>query len=155
MEKQSNRKKQNEVIEMNQITLTGNLGRDPEMSYTPAGKAVTKFSVATSRRYNNAAGEKMEHVDWFNVSAWGTLAETCNSFLVKGNKVLIVGRVELHQWDGQDGPRAAMEVTANSMEFLTPKGSGGDYNADKPVEPADVADAQDGDSSDPPDDLPF
>ena len=124
---------------MNQLTIIGNIGRDPEMQITPAGKSVTKFSVAVSRRYTNADGQNMEHTDWLNVIGWGPLAETAQEFLVKGNKVLVIGRVELHQWDGQDGRRASMELTANSMEFLTPKASGGDYNADRVVESADVS----------------
>ena len=71
---------------MNKITVIGNLGRDPEMRYTPSGQTVTSFSVASSRRYTTN-GEQREETEWFNVSAWGRLAETCNQYLTKGQQV--------------------------------------------------------------------
>ena len=148
-------------MKMNQITLIGNVGRDPEMSYTASGQSITKFSLAVSRRYTKAGGVKMEHVDWFNVSAWGKTGEIANEYLVKGAKVAITGRVELNQWDGQDGQRrASMEVTVSSLELLgrKPSGDGGYDNADRPVEvPGDTGDV--GEASEPVgagvEDLPF
>ena len=124
---------------MNNLTILGHLGRDPEMTYTANGAAVTKFSMAVSRKYTNAGGDRMEHTDWFQVSAWNKLAEVANQYLTKGSPVLVIGRVELDEWDGQDGQhRAALAVTANQLELLGGKRSDGDYNADKVVSSADA-----------------
>ena len=112
------------------VIIVGNLGRDPEMRYTPSGKPVTSFSVATNWQYTNNAGETIKETIWFRVSAWGKQAETCNQYLKKGNKVLIEGRLTADPatggpriWTAQDGqPRASFEVTANTVRFLTPRG---------------------------------
>ncbi len=73
---------------MNKIIVIGNLGRDPEMRYTPNGQGVTSFSVASSRRYTTSAGEQREETEWFNCSAFGRLADTCNQYLTKGKQVV-------------------------------------------------------------------
>ena len=73
---------------MNKIIVIGNLGRDPEMRYTPNGQSVTSFSIASNRRYSTASGEQREETEWFNVSAWGRLGETCNQYLAKGAKCM-------------------------------------------------------------------
>lgn len=109
------------------IILAGNLGRDPEMRYTPTGQAVTSFSVATNRQWTNNNGETIKETVWFRISAWGKLAETCNQFLRKGSKVLVEGRLTADSttggprvWTGQDGqPRASFEVSAQTVRFLT------------------------------------
>src|SRR3972149_11971043 len=75
------------------IIIVGNLGKDPEMRYTPSGQAVTSFSVATSRQYTGQNGQKVKETIWFRVSAWGKQAETCNQYLRKGSKVLVEGRL--------------------------------------------------------------
>jgi len=75
------------------ITIVGNLGRDPEMRYTPSGQAVTNFSVASNRQYTNSNGEKIKETVWFRVSAWGRQAETVNQFLKTGSQVLVDGRM--------------------------------------------------------------
>ena len=69
---------------MNKIIVIGNLGRDPEMRYTPNGQGVTSFSVASSRKYTTSSGEQREETEWFNCSAFGKLADTCNQYLTKG-----------------------------------------------------------------------
>ena len=79
---------------MHKITIIGHLGRDPEMKYTPDGQAVTTFSVAFSRKYKTAEGEPREETEWFNVSAWGKLAEVCNEYLTKGKQVYVEGRLK-------------------------------------------------------------
>jgi len=112
------------------ILLVGNLGRDPEMRYTPSGQAVTSFSVATNRQYTNNSGETVKETVWFRVSAWGKQAEICNQYLKKGSKVLVEGRLNPDMstggpriWTGQDGqPRASFEVTPQTVRFLTPRG---------------------------------
>ena len=115
------------------IIIVGNVGRDPEMRYTPSGQAVTSFSVATSRQYNNQAGQLVKETIWFRVSAWGKQAESVSQYLKKGNKVLVEGRLNPDPTTGgprtfqrQDGTTGtSYEVTAQTVRFLTPKGEGG------------------------------
>ena len=78
---------------MNKIILIGNLGRDPEPRYSPSGQMVTSFTVATNYRYKTASGEQREETEWFNCSAFGKLAETCNQYLSKGQQVYLEGRL--------------------------------------------------------------
>lgn len=110
---------------LNKIMLIGNLGRNPELSYTPSGKAVTKFSVAVSRRMNDReTGERREETTWFNIVAWERLAETMNQYLHKGDKVYIEGRMTSHKYTNKDGVEVtAWDVTATDMQMLTPKGA--------------------------------
>jgi single-strand DNA-binding protein len=107
------------MASLNKIMLIGNLGSDPEMRYTPNGKAVTSFRMATSRRYTTSAGESREETEWFRVSVWGKQAESCNQFLSKGKRVYIEGRLHSRNWEGQDGQmRTSLEVSANRVIFL-------------------------------------
>ena len=104
---------------MNKISVIGHLGRDPEMRYTPNGQAVTSFSVASSRRYTTSGGEQREETEWFNVSAWGKLGETCNQYLTKGRRVYVEGRLKSSTWTGNDGEtRFRNEITANQILML-------------------------------------
>jgi len=118
---------------MNKIMLIGNLGKDPDMSYSDGGMAITKFSLAVSRRAGKSkSGEKTEPVtDWFNITAFGNQAEICNTYLRKGNKVFIEGRLQPRPYTTQDGRQGvSLDVVLNEMEMLTPKdkqqGSGTD-----------------------------
>ena len=119
------------------LTIAGNLGRDPEMRYTPSGQAVTNFSVATNRQYTNSNGERVKETVWVRVSAWGRQAETCNQYLRSGSKVLIEGRLTPDRdtggprvWAGQDGqPRASYEMTADRVVFMDSRGDS-DYGGD-------------------------
>ena len=124
------------------IIIVGNLGRDPEMRYTPSGQAVTNFSVATNRQYTASNGESVKETTWFRISAWGRLAETTNQFLRKGSRVLVEGRLTPDQasggpriWTRQDGSSAASyEVTANIVRFLSTRAEdeSGYYDAGEP-----------------------
>jgi single-strand DNA-binding protein len=119
---------------LNKIMLIGNLGRDPEMNYTPSGVAVTKFSLAVTRVTKTSTGEKQNETEWFNIVAWRQLAETCSTYLHKGSKVYIEGRLTQRKYTDREGAqRTSVEVTANEMEMLTPKsaqgGSGSDFLA--------------------------
>lgn len=110
---------------MNKIMLIGRLGKDPEMNYTPNGVAVTKFSLAVNRYTKSSTGERQEETDWFNIVAWNKLAETCNTYLRKGTKVFIDGRLTQRKYTDKNGvERTAIEVTLNEMEMLTPKSQG-------------------------------
>jgi len=107
---------------LNKIMLIGNLGKDPEMNYTPSGTAVTKFSLAVSRYRKSSTGERQEETEWFNIVAWDKLAETCNQYLHKGSKVYIEGRVQQRKYTDKNGiERYAFDVVVNDMEMLTPK----------------------------------
>jgi single-strand DNA-binding protein len=114
------------------IILIGNLGRDPEMRYTPSGQAVTSFSVASNRSYTDNNGQKVDETIWFRVTAWGKQAEICNQYLHKGSKVLVEGRLTPDKnggpriWTKNDGTAgASFEVTAGTVRFLSSRGEGG------------------------------
>lgn len=122
------------------IIIVGNLGRDPEMRYTPSGQAVTNFNVATNRQYTGSDGNQVKETIWFRVSTWGKQAETCNQYLRKGSKVLIEGRLTPDAstggprlWQRQDGSTAASyEVSANTVRFLSSRGEDeGSYPANE------------------------
>ncbi len=107
------------MASLSKVILVGNLGSDPEMRYTPNGKAVTSFRMATNRRYTTPDGEGREETDWFRVSVWGKQAEQCNQFLSKGRQVYVEGRLHARNWEGQDGQmRTSLEVTAERVLFL-------------------------------------
>ncbi len=86
---------------MNKIIVIGHLGRDPEMRYLPSGQGVSNFSVATSRKYTTSSGEQREETEWFNCSAFGRLAETCNQYLTKGKQVYVEGRLSSRTYQTQ------------------------------------------------------
>jgi single-strand DNA-binding protein len=112
------------MVSVNKIIIIGNLGGEPEMRFTPSGKPVTSFSVATSRRFNTAEGEPKEETEWFTVVTWGKLAEQCNQFLNKGRLVYVEGRLHSHSWDGQDGQKHFRnEIIANRVSFLDRQGA--------------------------------
>jgi single-strand DNA-binding protein len=116
---------------MNKIMLIGNLGKDPEMNVTTEGTPFTRFTLAVSRRAKSSSGER--ETDWFNIVAWRQLAEICNTYLHKGSKVYIEGRLVQRKYTDKNGAeRSIVEVVANDMEMLTPKGtqgSSGDFLA--------------------------
>jgi single-strand DNA-binding protein len=107
---------------MNKIMLIGNLGKDPEMNYTPSGMAITKFSLAVNRYTKSSTGERQTETDWFNIVAMDKRAETCNQYLHKGSKVYIEGRLSQRKYTDKNGvERWMVEVIVNDMEMLTPK----------------------------------
>jgi len=107
---------------MNKIMLIGNLGSDPEMSYLPDGTAVTKFRIAVNRRSRTSSGERKEETEWFRIVAWRQLAETCNTYLHKGSKVYVEGRLQQREYTDREGAtRMSVEVSLTDMEMLTPK----------------------------------
>jgi len=102
--------------------IIGHLGRDPEMRYTPSGKPVTTFSVATSRTWHSADGERHEDTEWFNVVAWGGLAEICNQHLHKGMQVYVEGRLQTRRWEDAEGNKHfTTELVAKEMIMLGEK----------------------------------
>ena len=120
---------------LNKVIIIGNLGSDPEMRYTPNGAAVTSFSVATNRRYKTSDGEQHEEAVWFRVSAWGRLAEVTSEYLNKGSQVYVEGRIgEPHVYTTQSGEaRASLDVTAQTVQFLSTPNSDNGHDAGEPV----------------------
>jgi len=120
-----------------QLTLVGNLGNDPEMRYMPDGQAVTNFSLACNRRWNDrSTGQPQEEVTWFRVSVWGGQAEAVNQYLRKGRQVLVQGRLRPDPktgspslWTRSDGSvGASFEVVASQVQFLGSNGNGNGHN---------------------------
>ncbi len=104
---------------LNKAMLIGNLGSDPEMRFTPSGNPVTTFRIAVNRTFNSPEGERKEETEWFSIVAWSRLAETCNQYLTKGQKVYVEGRLHTRTWDGQDGQKHyRTEVIASQVIFL-------------------------------------
>ena len=109
-------------MSLNKAMIIGNLGRDPEMRYTPGGQAVTQFTVAVNRNYKDSSGEWKEDTEWFRVVAWGPLAERTAEYLRKGRKVSVEGRLQTRSWEGQDGQkRYTTELIANTVTALDPR----------------------------------
>ncbi|MCJ7569065.1 MAG: single-stranded DNA-binding protein [Anaerolineales bacterium] len=107
---------------LNKLMIIGHLGRDPEMRYTPSGRPVTTFSVATSRRWHSADGERHEDTEWFNIVAWGGLAEVCNQHLQKGMQVYVEGRLQTRRWEDAEGNKHfTTELVAKEMIMLGEK----------------------------------
>jgi single-strand DNA-binding protein len=106
-------------MSFNKIILIGNLGRDPELRYTPQGTAVCSFSMATNEKRKDRAGEFQNITTWFRVTLWGKQAENANKFLTKGNPVYIEGRLRTEEWTDRDGKaRTSLEVQATDMQFI-------------------------------------
>ncbi|MGD2155921.1 MAG: single-stranded DNA-binding protein [Anaerolineales bacterium] len=107
---------------LNKVMIIGRLGRDPEMRYTPSGRPVTNFSVATDRTWTTSNGEQRTETEWFTIVAWSNLAEICKQYLHKGQQVYIEGRLQTRKWEDADGNRrSTTEVVANEMIMLGDK----------------------------------
>jgi single-strand DNA-binding protein len=122
---------------LNKVMNIGRLGRDPEMRYTPSGRPVTTFGVKTSRTWNTADGERHTEVEWFNVVAWGSLAEICKQYLAKGQQVYIEGRLQSRHWEDAEGNKhSSTEIVANEMIMLGERREGA-ISAEEQVEEED------------------
>jgi single-strand DNA-binding protein len=109
-------------MSLNKAMIIGNLGRDPEMRYTPSGQAVTQFTVAVNRNYRDTNGEWQEETEWFRVVAWAQLAERTAEYLRKGRKVYVEGRLQTRTWEDQNGQkRYTTELIANTVTPLDPR----------------------------------
>lgn len=103
---------------LNQVTLMGNLTRDPELRQTPTGQNVTSFSLALNRSYKDASGEWKEVTDYIDIVAWGPLAERVSQYLSKGRRCLVQGRLQSRSWEQEGQKRSKVEVLANDVTFL-------------------------------------
>lgn len=107
---------------LNKVMIIGRLGRDPEMRYTPSGRPVTTYSVATTRTWNSSDGERHTETEWFNVVAWGSLAEICKQHLAKGQQVYVEGRLQTRTWEDNNGNKhTTTEIVASEMIVLSDK----------------------------------
>lgn len=143
---------------LNKCMVIGHLGADPEMRYTANGSAVTTFRVASSRTFNDSAGERREETEWFRVVAWNRLAELCAQYLVKGRLVYVEGRLQTRQWDDQQGQKRYMtELIAQEVKFLGGRdgGGGGERGGFGGGAGAGFATGPDNEGDIDPDDLPF
>lgn len=136
-------------MSFNRIILVGNLGRDPELRYTPQGTPVCSFSMATNERRKDKTGEMQDQTTWFRVTLWGRQAETASQYLSKGRPVYIEGRLRVEEWTDRDGkPRHTLEVHATDMQFiggraeepLAEKAAAGVGSAEQPQQQPDLSD---------------
>jgi single-strand DNA-binding protein len=136
------------MLTLNKVMIIGNVGTEPEMRFTPNGNPVTSFRVATNRVYTTPEGERKQETEWFTVVAWNRLAENCNQYLAKGQRVYAEGRLHTRSWEGQDGQqRSRSEIVANRVLFLDRQatapvsGEGSEEATQSEPEPAVVEDA--------------
>jgi single-strand DNA-binding protein len=115
---------------VNKAILVGNLGKDPELSYTQNGTGRCRFPLATSESYSNSAGERQERTEWHNIVVWGKLAETVSKFMQKGRQCYVEGRIQTRSWDDKEGmKRYITEINASKVTFLGGRGDGGSQNS--------------------------
>lgn len=110
---------------LNQVTLMGNLTRDPELRQTPNGQSVCSFSLALNRAYKDQSGQWQEATDYIDIVAWGPLAERVSQYLNKGRRCLVQGRLQSRSWEQDGQKRSKVEVLANDVTFLDGRGEGG------------------------------
>lgn len=123
------------MASINRVVLVGNLTRDVEMRHTPSGHAVAKLRLAVGSRQKDANGQWGEKPNYFDVTVWGNQAESCATYLAKGRKCAVDGRLDWREWDAQDGTkRQAVEIIADSVQFLGSQTEGKDAPTSLPVD---------------------
>jgi single-strand DNA-binding protein len=117
---------------LNRVQLIGNLGKDPEIKYTPSGTPVAKITIATNERFKDKSGEWQDRTEWHNVVLWQRLAEIAGEYLKKGGKVFIEGRLQTRSWDDkQTGQKKyATDIVASDLILLGGRGEGGSGGGD-------------------------
>jgi single-strand DNA-binding protein len=146
-------------MSVNKAIIVGNLGKDPELRYTPSGDAVCTFSVATSERYKDKSGQQQEKTEWHNIVVWRKLAEICGQYLHKGSQVYLEGKITSRSYEKKDGGGTAYisEIVCDQMKMLDRKGDGERSAAPARTAPASSAPA--GGYEEPPfnadDEIPF
>jgi len=139
------------MASVNKVILIGNLGRDPELRYTPGGQAVANFTLATNERFTSKDGEKQERTEWHRIVAWGRTGELCAQYLSKGRSVYVEGRLQTREWEDKEGQkRRTTEIVATTVQFLGGRGEGGSGGSGAMSEGG-----FDAGSPPPPDDVPF
>lgn len=138
------------MASVNKVILVGHLGSDPEVRYTPSGKAVANFSLATTERFTNKEGEKEERTEWHKIVAWARLGEICGEYLTKGSQIYIEGRLQTRNWEDRDGnKRYTTEIVAQAMQMLGGSKKGGEAKSVEESHPSEEP------ISIPDDDIPF
>ena len=108
---------------VNKAIILGNLGKDPEVRYTPDGRAVTTFSVATTEKYKDKEGNPQESTEWHRIVVWDRLAEICGEYLSKGKSVYVEGSIRTRSWEDREGNRRyTTEIVGRTVQFLSPRG---------------------------------
>jgi len=121
---------------VNKVILVGNVGKDPEVRYTPSNQAVANFTLATSESWKDQSGKMTERTEWHNLVVWGKLAEICQEYVKKGHKLYVEGRLQTRSWDDKESgaKRYTTEIVVSDMLMLTSKsGSSGDYDSFAPA----------------------
>jgi single-strand DNA-binding protein len=142
---------------INKVILVGNLGKDPEIRYTPSGTAVANFTIATTERWKDkTSGEMQEKTEWHRITAWGRLGEICGEYLAKGRQVYIEGKLQTRQWEKDGVTRYTTEVIASEMKMLGSKTQGDGYKpSDQSQVPEYSGPPLPGTGSQEDDDIPF
>lgn len=137
---------------LNKVLLIGNLGKDPEVSYTPSGIAVAKFSMATTDRWKDDSGNPQERTEWHNIVVWRKLAEICGQYIKKGSRIYLEGRLQTRSWDDKNTgvKRYTTEIIADDLIMLDAKGAGAGSSVAEEIQPG-----PEGPSEPVKDDLPF
>ena len=146
-------------MSFNKIIIVGNLGKDPELRYTPQGSAVCNLSIATNEKRKDKAGELQDITTWFRVTLWEKKAEAASKYLTKGSPVYVEGRLRIEEWTDRDGNnRYTLEVHGSDMQFIS-AGSRDEYSGDSPRESQYAGPADSASDFAPPakadDDIPF
>jgi single-strand DNA-binding protein len=138
------------MARVNKAILIGNLGKDPELRYTPSGTAVANFPLATTSRWKNSSGDFQEKTDWHRIVAWGRQAEVCNEYLKKGSQVYVEGRIQYRSFDDKEGnKRFVTEIIASVVQML------GRKEAESSLPPEQMAEIEKESASEEDEDLPF
>ena len=144
------------MASLNRVMLIGNVGTDPEMRFTPNGSPVTSFRIATNRVFTTSDGERKQETEWFSVVTWRKLAESCNQFLSKGQRVYVEGSLRTRSWEGRDGQkRVTVEVIANRVLFLDRQAVAPLPGEEAPVEATVEVAVEASEEEVAPEDLPF
>jgi single-strand DNA-binding protein len=141
---------------VNKVILVGNVGKAPEVKYSPSGTPVAKFSLATNERFKDRSGEWQERVEWHTIVAWQRLAEIVGEFVVTGAKVYIEGKLQTSSWEDRETGQTKYrtEIVARDLVLLGSRGNGSDDNQEKHPDPA-ASHETPTDSAEDPEDIPF
>ena len=144
------------MANINRVVLVGNLTKDPELRHTPSGTAVCKLRLAVNTRQKDQQGNWGDKPNYFDVTVWGNQGESCAQYLAKGRPVAIDGRLDWREWEAQDGSkRQAVEIIADSVQFLGSRGEGGEGGGERQFVPAAATAGNEDFSGSADDDIPF
>lgn len=148
------------MLGVNKVILIGNLGKDPELRYTPGGQPVATFSLATTERWSDKNGQRQDRTEWHNIVVWGKLAELVNQYLKKGRSAYIEGKITTRSWDDRDGVKKyRTEIVASQVQFIGGNGSSGNDSGpsytDQNVPGFDMAPIEPSSGGSVDEDLPF